>query len=202
LLSLAFCIVDLTENIWDAISEIHLNFTEDLHQSKFESSGIFSTRSAYRSFFIGAIHFEPWKRLWKAWAPNKCKIFVWIVIHNRCWTADHLQRRGLPHPDHCPLCDQEDETAQHILTSCVYARQFWFSIPQPLNLSGLIPTQHPLRSGGESPGGKCQSSIRKVSTPLLYWEHGSSGNTESPVCLMDLLQIFGLPYRASKMNPT
>jgi len=86
--------------------------------------------------------------------------------------------------------------------SCVYARQFWFSIPQPLNLSGLIPTQHPLRSGGESPGGKCQSSIRKVSTPLLYWEHGSSGNTESPVCLMDLLQIFGLPYRASKMNPT
>jgi hypothetical protein len=22
----------------------------------------------------------------------------------------------LPHPDHCPLCDQEDETDQHILT--------------------------------------------------------------------------------------
>jgi len=80
--------------------------------------------------------------LWKAWAPNKCKIFVWIVIHNRCWTADHLQRRGLPHPDHCPLCDQEDETAQHILTSCVFARQFWFSILDPLNLSGLISTRH------------------------------------------------------------
>lgn len=93
LLSLAFCIVDLTENIWDAISEIHLNFT-DLHQWKFESSGIFSTRSPHRAFFIGAIHFESWKRLWKAWTPNKCKIFVWLVIHNRCWTADHL-RRGL-----------------------------------------------------------------------------------------------------------
>jgi len=59
-----------------------------------------------------------------------------------------------------------------------------------------------LRSGGESPGGKSGSRIRKVSTPLLYWELGSSGNTETPVCLMDLLQIFGLPYRASKMNPT
>jgi len=77
LLSLAFCIVDLTENIWDAISEIHLNFT-DLHQWKFESSGIFSTRSPHRAFFIGAIHFESWKRLWKAWTPNKCKIFVWL----------------------------------------------------------------------------------------------------------------------------
>ena len=48
------------------------------------SSGIFSTRSAYRAFFVGAIHFEPWKRLWKAWAPNKCKslfglLFVTVV---------------------------------------------------------------------------------------------------------------------------
>ena len=77
---------------------------------------------------------------------------------------------------------------------------FW--IPWTCQVWYLLDILTPLRSGGESPGGKCQSSIRKVSTPLLYWEHGSSGNTESPVCLMDLLQIFGLPYRASKMNPT
>jgi len=40
-----------------------------------------------------------------------------------------------------------------------------------------------LRSGGESPGGKSGSRIRKVSTPLLYWELGSSGNTNS--CVFD-----------------
>ena len=26
----------------------------------------------------------------------------------KCWTADRLARRGLPHPEYCPLCDQED----------------------------------------------------------------------------------------------
>ena len=37
-----------------------------------------------------------------------------------CWT-DRLQKRGLPHPEHCPLCDQEEENIQHILISCVIA---------------------------------------------------------------------------------
>jgi len=96
--------------LWDMISGIALTVNEDAHQWRFESSGTFSTRSAYRAFFIASISFEPWKRIWKSWAPGKCKTFIWLAIRNRCWTADRLQRRGLPHPDHCPLCDQEDET--------------------------------------------------------------------------------------------
>jgi len=127
--------------IWDRVSDFQLNTAEDQHSWNHESPGIFSSRSAYRAFFVGAIQSEPWKRLWKAWAPNKCKIFVWLAIRNRCWTADRLLKRGLPHPDHCPLCNQEDETAQHILTSCVFGWQFWFSIFQPLNLSALVPTR-------------------------------------------------------------
>jgi hypothetical protein len=105
--------------LWDTIADFQLNTAEDHHSWKFESSGIFSSRSAYRAFFVGAIQFEPWKRLWKTWAPNKCKIFVWLAVRNSCWTADRLLKQGLPHPDHCARCNQEDETAQHILTSCV-----------------------------------------------------------------------------------
>ena len=77
----------------------------------------------------------------KFWAPEKCKTFIWLAIRNRCWTADRLQKRGLPHPDHCPLCDQEEETVQHILTTCVFARQFWFAVLQPLNLVALVPSR-------------------------------------------------------------
>ena len=127
--------------LWDALTDFQLNNSVDQHHWKFESSGTFSSQSAYRAFFIGSIQFEPWKRLWKSWAPNKCKIFVWLAIRNRCWTADRLQKRGLPYPARCPLCDQEDETAQHILTSCVFARQFWLGILQPMDLSSLVPTR-------------------------------------------------------------
>jgi hypothetical protein len=56
-------------------------------------------------------------------------------------TADRLAKRGLPHPDKCPLCDQEEETIQHLLTSCVTARQVWFSLFAPLNLSRSVSRQ-------------------------------------------------------------
>ena len=126
-------------DLWDSIAALELNTTVDTHHWKFEASGIYSTRSAYKNFFTGSITFKPWKRLWKAWAPSKCKTFVWLAIRNHCWTADRLQKRGLPHPERCPLCNQEEENVQHILTSCVFARQFWFGVLQPLNLSHLTP---------------------------------------------------------------
>jgi len=90
---------------------------------------------------VGSITFEPWKRLWKSWAPGKCKTFVWLAIRNRCWTVDRLLKRGLRHPERCVLCDQEEETIQHILMSCVFARQFWCAILQQLDLARLTPTR-------------------------------------------------------------
>ena len=93
-------------------------------------------------FFIGAVTFEPWRRLCKTWAPAKCKMFLWLAIRNRCWTADRLAKRGLSHPDKCSLCDQEDETIQHLLTTCVVARQVWIRLLHPLELTDLVPRQN------------------------------------------------------------
>ena len=45
-------------------------------------------------FFVGSIHFEPAKRVWKSWAPPRCKFFIWLASLNRCWTTDRLARRG------------------------------------------------------------------------------------------------------------
>jgi hypothetical protein len=91
---------------------------------------------------MGSISFEPWKRLWKSWAPPKCKFFLWLAIRNKCWTADRLRRRGLQHPVVCVLCDQEQETVQHLLCTCSFARQFWHAILVPLCLGDLIPAVH------------------------------------------------------------
>lgn len=72
--------------------------------------------------------------------PPKCKTFLWLAIRNRCWTADRLRKCGMPHPVVCPLCDQEQETVQHLLTTCVFTRQFWHGILAPFNLGHLIPS--------------------------------------------------------------
>ena len=103
--------------LWDCVQGFELTEHEDRHIWNLEAGGCYSSKSAYRAFFVGSVTFEPWRRLWKSWAPNNCKVFLWLAIRNRCWTANRLAKRGLSHPDQCPLCDREDETIQHLLVS-------------------------------------------------------------------------------------
>jgi len=133
------------QNLWDLLAERVLQpDVEDSHIWKFSASGQYSAKPAYDAMFIGAIQFQPWERIWKSWAPGKCKFFMWLVAHNRCWTADRLAKNGLAHPEKCPLCDQEEETINHLLLSCVFARQTWFEILCSLPNWRILP----LRNGG------------------------------------------------------
>jgi hypothetical protein len=45
----------------------------------------------------------------------------------------------MDHPEKCLLCDQEEESIDHLQLSCVFARQFWFSFFQQLNLQEFAP---------------------------------------------------------------
>ncbi|XP_071679364.1 uncharacterized protein [Lolium perenne] len=70
----------------------------------------------------------PWQLTWKTWAPHNIKLFHWLAHLDRCWTAERLQRRGLPHHARCLLCDQDMETMQHLMIGCGFSRQVWFDI--------------------------------------------------------------------------
>jgi hypothetical protein len=32
-------------------------------------------------FFFGSVQFEPFDRIWKSWAPGKCKLFMWLAAN-------------------------------------------------------------------------------------------------------------------------
>jgi hypothetical protein len=124
----------------DIISNVELHEgSQDKHIWRLSASGEYMAKSAYDAFFQGAIYFTPYERIWKSWAPPKCCFFMWLVAHNWCWTADRLARQGLSHPAKCLFCDQEQESIQHLLIGCVFARQFWFSLLQHVGLSSLTP---------------------------------------------------------------
>jgi hypothetical protein len=145
------CIMDIQGNLsmvglyeffqlWDALQEVTLSNHQDQHIWHLSNTRNYSTSSAYQAFFQGSVTFEPWRRIWKTWASTKCKIFIWLEARNRCWTADRLAKKGLPHPSRCVFCDQGQEDIQHILT-CVMAREFWFKVLSRFGLSDRIPKQ-------------------------------------------------------------
>jgi hypothetical protein len=56
----------------------------DKHIWRLSPTGKISSKSAYMALFQGAIPFQPAYRVWKSWAPSKCKFFIWLVEHNKC----------------------------------------------------------------------------------------------------------------------
>jgi len=68
--------------------------------------------------------------IWKAYAENKCKVFVWILMRGKILTADNLQKRGWPHQDHCALCNGPLETGLHMALLCPFAKAVWSLILQ------------------------------------------------------------------------
>lgn len=78
---------------------------------------------------------------------------MWLVTQNKCWTADKFEKRGLPHPAHCPICDQKPEMINHLLVGCVFAQVFWFLLAccsEGLGCRAFhhSPQSHPLMLGG------------------------------------------------------
>jgi hypothetical protein len=81
------------------------------------------------------------KQIWKIKTPSKCRFFLWLLVHGRCWTSDRLQRHGLRNNGACALCDEEQETLDHLLPGCVYSKEVWFKIYRSNRWSALIPDQ-------------------------------------------------------------
>ena len=79
--------------------------------------------------------------IWKTWAPPKCKTFAWLVMQNRIWTSDRLQRRGWPNHGNCPLCNQVQESAAHLLFKCRFSSRIWTNILSWSGFHGIYPSQ-------------------------------------------------------------
>ncbi|XP_024315682.1 uncharacterized protein LOC112271026 [Brachypodium distachyon] len=139
-LELSFqALVDLLV-VHDRVAEVILSDDDDRFRWKWSDNGAHTASSAYAAFFRGRVLATGATEVWFSKAPTKCKTFMWLVLKNRCWTADRLSKRGLPHPARCPLCDQSDKTIDHLLLGCVVAREVWSTSLRGWNRLCWLPT--------------------------------------------------------------
>ena len=63
---------------------------------------------------------------WCKWIPGKCNIFMWRAFLDRLPTKIELVKRNVFTEDClCALCEEGEETVDHIFTGCVFAARVW-----------------------------------------------------------------------------
>jgi hypothetical protein len=106
---------------------------------RFSEDGKYSTSNAYMLFFAANIPFPCADAIWKSKAPPRCKFFMWLAVHQRCLTADNLQRRGWPNTATCQLCLSAPETCTHLFAHCPFSVAVWLRLRSWTMADFLVP---------------------------------------------------------------
>jgi hypothetical protein len=87
----------------------------DLVICRWCSLGTYSASTTYAALFVRQATLLGTKQIWKIRAPSKCNMFLWLILQDRCWTSDRLQRHDLNNHGLCALCAQTADTIDHLL---------------------------------------------------------------------------------------
>ena len=130
--------------LWIKLQGINLSNNQDQIAWTLNSKAEYSSASAYAVQFAGTYTTIDFSKLWRSKVQPRCKFFLWLWLRQRILTDDQLQLRGIDHRDHCSLCDQEPETAAHMVLDCPYARSVWYLLAQWTNCPRLaiLPQQY------------------------------------------------------------
>jgi hypothetical protein len=70
---------------WEVLLNVELEpGHQDTHYWRFTTNKKYSAKVAYEGLFWGSVEFEHYERVWKTWAPAKCRYFLWLVTQKKC----------------------------------------------------------------------------------------------------------------------
>lgn len=164
--------------LWRQVRHIDLSDEPDKLKWRWTPSATYSASSCYKSIFIGACEDPHWKLTWRPCAPLRVKFFLWLVMHDRCWTAERLARHSLPHDATCALCGQEPENMHHLLAGCSFSGQTWHKILSWVRATVDIPSPDtPFHTWWTTSCNQTTASMRKGLSSLIIltawwlWKH-------------------------------
>ena len=100
-------------------------FQEDRLLLKESISDGFSVRHMYRMLAYSPPLDFPCRSIWNPIVPPKLGFFAWEASWGKALTLDQLKRRGIPLVNRCFLCEEKEETIDHLLIHCSKAKMLW-----------------------------------------------------------------------------
>jgi hypothetical protein len=77
--------------------------------------------------------------VWDSYAPKRVQFFMWLLMQGRIQSRSNLLKKHVVDTAVCGVCAQMEETPEHVIMRCQFAKDFWQRI-------GLTPSL--LSSGG------------------------------------------------------
>jgi hypothetical protein len=128
--------------LWEMLQNVHLeNDNIDKIMWKPSNDGCYSAKTAYNMQFENLAISPLSTIVWKPWAPPKCNFFAWLILKNRVWMVDRLQKTGWLNSELCKLCNQVQESADNLFFKCQFTIGVWSSLKAWLDLHDVEPRQ-------------------------------------------------------------
>ncbi|KAM3404714.1 hypothetical protein ACQJBY_007677 [Aegilops geniculata] len=165
-------------DLWRRVQSIQPSAEPDRISWKWTDNGIYTASSAYKALFHGSTASPFWHLIWRSWAPDSAKFFLWLASMDRCWTAERRALHGLPHDPLCKLCGQELESLDHLLARCVFSRITWHEIlpwcrlpiPTPCSTNAFFDWW--CKTNNTAPASSCKGINSLVAlTAWSIWKH-------------------------------
>lgn len=130
------------------------------------------------------------EKIWKTNTAPKLKTFLWKVLSEALPVAELIRNRGMKVDGLCQICGDAEESINHLLFTCTYARHIWAlsDIPHPetgFNQTSLYANINYLLELKKPREGWCE--LRRQ-WPWILWTIWKSrnhllfqGNTLSPM---------------------
>ncbi|KAK7243100.1 hypothetical protein RIF29_37885 [Crotalaria pallida] len=138
------------------------------HIWKHTKNGEYSVKSGYWQIIQGESFGETsnssrensaiWKKIWKVQTIPRCKELAWRACKNILPIRTQLRSRGLEIDGRCPMCGEDEETAQRALLTCRMVIPVWFASSLtirivPHNIISFSDWLSKLLEGSSSSGG-------------------------------------------------
>ena len=168
-------------NDWE-IGEM-VRFLQTLHDQNFRPTGedmlllkeakakSFSVKAMYKGYDITPAFDFPYRLIWNSVVPPKIGIFTWEAAWGKVLTMDNLKRRGMTVANRCFLCEEDEETINHLLIHCRSAKMLWNLLLSIGGISWVFPRSvlHTLLAWQGVAVGKKRKKIWSAAPLCLFW---------------------------------
>ena len=154
-----------------------------LHDHNFRPTGVdklslknatdkgFSVKNMYKGYDVSPALDFPHRLVWNPVAPPKTGVFAWEAAWGKVLTLDQLKRRGMTFANRCFMCEEEEETIDHLLIHCKIAKMLWDLFLLIVGISWVFPHSvlHTLLAWQGAAVGKKLKKIWLAAPLCLFW---------------------------------